>query len=59
MCRVLILAYLWGISFHAAIVFALGKNLLFESVLAHCVERANQISAQVETALRESALRED
>ena len=28
---------LWGISFHAAIVFALGKNLLFKSVLGHCV----------------------
>ena len=25
-----------GISFHAVIVFGLGKNLLFKSVLGHC-----------------------
>ena len=29
---------LWGISFHAVIVFGLGKNVLFKSVLGHCVE---------------------
>ena len=28
---------LWGISFHAVVVFALRKNLLFKSVLGHCV----------------------
>ena len=28
---------LWGISFHAVVVFGLGKNLLFKSVLGHCV----------------------
>ena len=28
---------LWGISFHAAVVFGLGKDLLFKSVLGHCV----------------------
>ena len=28
---------LWGISFHAVIVFGLGKNVLFKSVLGHCV----------------------
>ena len=27
---------LWGISFHAVVVFGLGKNLLFKSVLGHC-----------------------
>ena len=27
---------LWGISFHAVIVFGLGKNHLFKSVLGHC-----------------------
>ena len=27
---------LWGISIHAVIVFGLGKNLLFKSVLGHC-----------------------
>ena len=25
---------LWGISFHAVVVFALGKNLVFKSLLA-------------------------
>ena len=29
---------LWGISLHAVIVFGLGKNLLFTSVLGHCVD---------------------
>ena len=27
---------LWGIRFHAVIVFGLGKNILFKSVLGHC-----------------------
>ena len=27
---------LWGISFHAVVVFALGKNLLFKFALGHC-----------------------
>ena len=27
---------LWGISFHAVVVFGLGKNLLFRSVLGLC-----------------------
>ena len=27
---------LWNISFHAVVVFGLGKNLLFKSVLGHC-----------------------
>ena len=27
---------LWGISFHTVVVFGLGKNLLFKSVLGHC-----------------------
>ena len=26
----------WGINFHAVIVFGLGKNLLFKYVLGHC-----------------------
>ena len=33
----LLILDLWGISFHAVIVFDLGKNLLFKSVLGHCV----------------------
>ena len=28
---------LWGISFHAVVVFGLGKDLLFKSVVGHCV----------------------
>ena len=27
---------LWGISFHAVVVFGLGKNLLFKSMLGRC-----------------------
>ena len=32
----LLILDLWDISFHAVIVFGLGKNLLFKSVLGHC-----------------------
>jgi hypothetical protein len=32
----LLILDLWGINFHAMIVFGLGKNLLFKSVLGHC-----------------------
>ena len=28
---------MWGISIHAVVVFGLGKDLLFKSVLGHCV----------------------
>ena len=34
----LLILDLWGISFHAVIVFGLGKNLLFKSALGHCEE---------------------
>ena len=27
---------IWGIGFHTVVVFALGKNLLFEFALGHC-----------------------
>ena len=27
---------LWGISFHAVVVFGLGKNFLFKSILGRC-----------------------
>ena len=39
MCRILILADIrhMGISFHAVVVFGLGKNLLFKSILGRCV----------------------
>ena len=31
------LILVWGISFHAVVVFGIGKNLLFKSVLGRCV----------------------
>ena len=34
---------LWDISFHAVVVFALGKNLLFKSVLGHCARPGTYI----------------
>ena len=38
MCRILIHADIrpMGISFHAVVVFGLGKNLLFKYILARC-----------------------
>ena len=36
----LLILDLWGISFHAVIVFGLGKNLLFKSVLGHCASES-------------------
>ena len=39
--KFLLILDLWGISFHAEIVFGLGKNLLFKSVLGHCVNALN------------------
>ena len=38
MCRILILADIrpMGISFHVVVVFGLGKNLLFKSILGRC-----------------------
>ena len=35
----LLILDLWGISFYAVVVFGLGKNLLFKSVLGHCVQK--------------------
>ena len=32
----LLILDLWGINFQAVVVFVLGKNLLFKSVLGHC-----------------------
>ena len=34
----LLILDLWAISLHAAVVFGLGKKLLFKSVLGHCGE---------------------
>ena len=31
---------LWGIGFHAVVVFGLGKDFLFKSILGRCVTRA-------------------
>ena len=33
----LLVLYLWVISFYAVIAFGLGKNILFKSILGHCV----------------------
>ena len=35
--QLLLILDLWGISFHAVVVFGLGKNLLFKSILGRCV----------------------
>ena len=32
----MLISDLWGISFHAVVIFGLGKNLLFKSVLERC-----------------------
>ena len=40
----LLILDLWGISFHAVIVFGLGNNLLFKSVLGHCDSMRNDYS---------------
>ena len=36
MCRILIFADIISIIFHAVVVFGLGKNLLFKSLLGRC-----------------------
>ena len=33
----LLILDLWGISFHAVVVFGLGKKLLFKSMLGRCL----------------------
>ena len=35
----LLILDIWGISFHAVVVFSQGKDLLFKSVLGDCVEQ--------------------
>ena len=39
MCRILILADIRpkGVGFHAVVVFGMGKDFLFKSILGHCV----------------------
>ena len=37
---------LWGISFHAVVVFGLGKSLLFKSILGRCVVRSHYESVK-------------
>ena len=52
MCGILILAdnrpKLGGISFHAVVVFDLGKNLLFKSILGRCESEAVDLRSLVE-----------
>ena len=43
----LLILDLWGISFHAVIIFGLGKNLLFKSGLGHCVGEIAGIFLQI------------
>ena len=40
----LLILDLWGISSHAVVVFGLGKNLLFKTVLGHCVVISHEIA---------------
>ena len=47
----LLILDLWSISFHALIVFGLGKNILFKSVLGHCELRFHSSKSKKETAL--------
>ena len=37
---------LWGISFHAVVVFGLGKNLLFKSILGRCALEDHELELQ-------------
>ena len=39
---------LWGISFHAVVVFGLGKNLLFKSILGRCDGRSADAQKSIE-----------
>ena len=39
----LLILDLLGISFHAVVVFGLGKDLLFKSVLGHCVKLDSKV----------------
>ena len=38
---------IWGISFHAVVVFALSKNLLFKFALGHCDEVSNYVVVEL------------
>ena len=42
---------LWRISFHAVVVFGLGKNLLFKSILGRCVPIAEEAAIFVNKRL--------
>ena len=48
----LLILDLWGVSFHAVVVFGLGKDLLFKSALGHCdiPFQAGQILKMVDRA---------
>ena len=58
----LLILDLWGLSFHAVIVFGLGKNLLSKSVLGHCVviwnnswrmEKLSEFNSPIQTTKRD------
>ena len=42
---------LWGISFHAVIVFGLGKNLLFKSGLGHSAYYVEKFNVSIQANL--------
>ena len=43
MCRILILADIRPIGYKAVVVFGLGKNLLFKSILGRCGRRRRSL----------------
>ena len=43
---------LWGISFHAVVVFGLGKDILFKSVLGRCEIETPQLILPYSTATK-------
>ena len=44
----LLILDLWGISFHAVVVFGLGKNLLFKSILGLCVDGTTELAYSID-----------
>ena len=51
MCRISILWPGYNSGFHAVVVFGLGKDLLFKSVLGRCVQRAPKNSVLAPSVL--------
>ena len=45
--QILLILELWGISFHAVVVFGLGKNLLFKFILGRCVHPKSHLNLEM------------